>query len=208
MNYEIFGLFPTPVYSTERDSNLTPKEEEGVRKIIDEPERTISSGNTSSLNKNILNMSELKTIKQFCEEHIKIYVKEVIKPKDEIDCYITQSWLSITKPGEYHHTHCHPNSIVSGVFYIATIEEDSITFYNPNVFTYGIRIYPREYTEWNSHSWFIPVNNNKLILFPSWLEHQVEVNEKATTDRISLSFNTFVRGTLGDHEEATELILK
>jgi len=209
LNYEIYGLFPTPVYSTERDSNLNPKEEEKIRKIVDDPaKRGINTHNSSSLNKYILNMSELKNIKQFCEEHIKIYVKEVIKPKTEIDCYITQSWLSITKPGESHHGHNHTNSIISGVFYIATVEEDNIFFYSPNVFTKGITILSLEYTEWNSLSWSIPVNNNNLILFPSWLEHEVKVNEKATTDRISLSFNTFVRGTLGDREEATELILK
>ena len=206
MNYEINGFFPTPVYSTWRESNLTPKEEEEIRKLLHEPEAT--TGNSSSLNKYVLNMGELKTIKQFCEEHIKIYVKEVIKPKDKIDCYITQSWLNITKPGEYHHVHHHPNSIVSGVFYIATVEEDNITFYNPNVFIKSIRILAVEYTEWNSLSWSFPVNNNNLILFPSWLDHEVRVNEKATTDRISLSFNTFVKGTLGDHGEATELILK
>ncbi len=209
MNYEICGVFPAPVYSTWRESNLTPKEEEGIRKIVDDPaKRGINTRNASSLNKYIFNMGELKTIKQFCEEHIKNYVKEVIKPKDEIDCYITQSWLSITKPGESHHGHNHPNSIISGVFYIATVEEDNITFYNPNVFIKSIRILSLEYTEWNSTSWSFPVNNNKLILFPSWLEHEVKVNEKATTDRISLSFNTFVKGTLGEREEATELILK
>ena len=46
------------------------------------------------------------------------------------------------------------------------------------------------------------------MLFPSWLSHGEEVNEKATTDRISLSFNTFVRGTLGSREDLTELVLK
>ena len=38
--------------------------------------------------------------------------------------------------------------------------------------------------------------------------HKVEVNEKATTDRISISFNTFVRGTLGNSNNLTELVLK
>jgi hypothetical protein len=36
----------------------------------------------------------------------------------------------------------------------------------------------------------------------------VAPNEKATKDRISISFNTFVRGTLGDNISLSELILK
>ena len=31
---------------------------------------------------------------------------------------ITQSWINFTKKGEYHHPHAHPNSLISGVFYV------------------------------------------------------------------------------------------
>ena len=49
--------------------------------------------------------------------------------------------------------------------------------------------------------------SNELLLFPSWMTHKVDVNEKATTDRISISFNTFVRGNMGNERAKTELIL-
>jgi hypothetical protein len=32
--------------------------------------------------------------------------------------YITQSWLNYTETNQYHHKHEHPNSLVSGVFYV------------------------------------------------------------------------------------------
>ena len=64
----------------------------------------------------------------------------------------------------------------------------------------------KDFNIWNSETWFFPVNNNELLLFPSCITHQVEPNEKATTDRISLSFNTFVKGTLGSRDQLTELI--
>ena len=66
---------------------------------------------------------------------------------------------------------------------------------------------PKVFNIWNSVTWFFPVNNNELILFPSWLQHKVEPNEKATTDRISISFNTFVKGPLGQFG-FNELVLK
>ena len=38
-------------------------------------------------------------------------------------------------------------------------------------------------------------------------KYKVEPNERSTTDRISISFNTFVRGTLGNRKELNKLIL-
>ena len=64
-----------------------------------------------------------------------------------------------------------------------------------------------EYNIWNSRSWFVSVENNTLILFPSWLEHSVEPNEKATTDRISLGFNIFAKGFFGNKGFLNELII-
>ena len=208
MEHEIGGIFPCPIYRIGRDSNLSPKEEKEIRKIIDKEGMYRNSGNSSSNNSDIFN-GKLKKIKQFCEEHIKTYVEQVITPTEELDFYITQSWLNINKPGEFHHQHSHQNSIISGVFYISTEESDNITFIDPN---YKIKelitFEEKEYNLFNSTTWVFPSITNILLLFPSWLNHKVEVNEKATTDRISISFNTFVRGTLGIRKHLTELILK
>tara|TARA_R110002167_G_C12437687_1_gene630508 strand:- start:73 stop:711 length:639 start_codon:yes stop_codon:yes gene_type:complete len=206
-NQETVGLFPVPVYIAERDSNLTSKEKKEIKIIVGEMHRAV--GNTISDDSYIFN-KHLKTLKQYCDYHIKKYVDEIINPTEKLDFYITQSWLNVTPLGGYHHTHSHQNSIISGVFYISTVEDDKITFADPN---YKIKMaspwFKKEnFNIWNSTTWFIPVKNNKLILFPSWLSHQVELNEKATTDRISISFNTYVKGKLGDANELTELILK
>ena len=47
----------------------------------------------------------------------------------------------------------------------------------------------------------------KLLVFPSWLKHGVEPNEKATTDRISIAFNVFAKGNFGERGSLNELIL-
>ena len=70
-----------------------------------------------------------------------------------------------------------------------------------------IKLETKEFNFWNAPAWFFSSNNNELILFPSWLNHSVEPNEKATTDRISISFNTFARGIFGNKENKNELIL-
>ena len=203
----IHGVFPCPVYIVKRDSNLSPKEEKEIGKIVKEGMYK-NTGNVSSSNSYIFN-GKLKKIKQFCEQQLKKYVEQVIVPREELDFYITQSWLNITKPGEHHHEHSHANSIISGVFYISTEEDDKITFTDPNIKLKSlIKFEQEEYNIWNSGIWFFPSVTNELMLFPSWLNHKVDTNEKATTDRISISFNTFVRGTLGTRKDLTELILK
>jgi uncharacterized protein (TIGR02466 family) len=200
------GIFPCPIYISKRDLVLDSKEEIEIEDIIKEGMYK-NAGNSTSNNSDIFS-GKLKKLKQFCEEQLNVYVKKVICPKEELDFYITQSWLNVTKPGGYHHEHAHANSIVSGVFYISTEEDDKITFGDPNYkIKELIKFELKEYNIWNSATWFIPVNNNELLLFPSWLNHMVDENEKAITDRISISFNTFVRGSIGSEINLTKLNL-
>ena len=203
----LHGLFPCPVYIVNRDSNLSPKENKDIEDIIEEG-MSRNTSNSLSINSYIFN-SKLKEIKQFCEEHIKNYVDKILNPKEELDFYITQSWLNVTEPGEFHHEHSHQNAIISGVFYISTGENDKITFSDPNQkIKELILVKPKEYSIWNSGAWFFSVNNNELVLFPTWLSHKVVPNEEATTDRISLAFNVFARGNLGNQKNTNELIIK
>ena len=207
MENVIHGVFPTPVYIVKRDTDLAPKEKKDIDKIVKEG-MDKNTGNSHSNNSYIFN-DKFKKIKQFCEQQLKIYVEQIISPKEELDFYITQSWINITKPGEYHHEHSHANSIISGVFYISTVEDDKILFKDPNnKIKEMIKIISEKFNLYNSANWSFPVKNNELFLFPSWLGHKVDTNEKATTDRISLSFNTFVKGILGGRSELSELILK
>jgi len=203
-DYVINGVFPTPVYMTQWDSAVV--EEKEIEDIINEGLRK-NEGNHASNNSYVFD-TKLKKLKEFVEQNIKIYVEQCIIPDNEINLYITQSWLNVNKPGDSHHSHAHPNSILSGVFYVSAGEDDQIMFYDPNHSIKDIfRIEPREHNTWNSTSWFFPVYTNNLIIFPSWLTHVVKPNEKATKDRISLSFNTFLKGTTGYKNTLSELVL-
>ena len=203
---QLHGLFPTPVYVGKRDTNLTPREEKEIKEIIDEGVHNNISNITS--NNSYIFDDKLKEIKQFCEQQLKIYIKNIISPIGELDFYITQSWLNITKPGESHHEHSHSYSIISGVFYILTEEDDSISFSDPNIKVKEVIKFDSEFNMWNSAYVTIPIKTNEILLFPSWLDHKVMPNEKATSNRISISFNTFVRGTLGKENELYKLVLK
>ena len=206
MKHEVFTLFPTPVYCTVRDSDLNSTEEKEIKAIIEEGMKPNIS-NSSSANTHIFD-TRLGDIKKFCEHHIKKYVEKIISPKEELDFYITQSWLNINRPGEEHHAHWHQNSIISGVFYISTLEDDSIHFYDPNSKLKDfLQSEPLENNIWNSIAWSVNITNKVLILFPSWLNHSVAQNKTADTNRISISFNTFAKGTFGIKGTLNELII-
>ena len=41
---------------------------------------------------------------------------------------------------------------------------------------------------------------NRMILFPSWLQHYVPVNE-TKSNRVSIAFNIMLKGKVGSSEE-------
>jgi len=202
-------IFPIPIYRARRESNLDSTEKKEIEDIVKEGMHK-NPDNSSSNNSYIFN-TKLKKIKEFCEQHIKIYAEEIINPREELDFYITQSWLNVTKPGEGVHHHHHSNSIISGVFYISTVEDDGIVFSRPlDAIGINIKIEPKESTPFNVDSWGFDVSNLDLLLFSSSMGHAVLPNDrrlKSTTDRISISFNTFVKGPIGARESLTEVIL-
>ena len=85
------------------------------------------------------------------------------------------------------------------------LKNDKILFSHPISYK---QIKPKidKYNIWNSETWFFPVETGNLFMFPSSTTHQVETKQGNNT-RISLAFNTFIKGTLGDNSGLTELIL-
>ena len=206
LEYKIHGLFPIPVYQTQRESDIDSTEEKEIEDIIEEG--MIKNLNRYYSNNSYIFDTRLYNLKEFCEQHIKTYVKETINPTEELDFYITQAWLNITKPGGSHQIHGHRNSIISGAFYIQTDVGQTINCYNMHQIYQPSIQFEETPTLWNTDNMSFDVTNNQLLLFPSWLDHGVTSNKTQTKDVISLSFNTFVKGNLGKRENLNHLILR
>jgi|TARA_R110000772_G_scaffold157927_1_gene269184 hypothetical protein len=67
-----------------------------------------------------------------------------------------------------------------------------------------LEVQTKDYNAWNSQTWWLPVEEGALLLFPSSLQHSVPPVE-GEKDRISLSFNTFPVGDLGRNVFLNEL---
>jgi uncharacterized protein (TIGR02466 family) len=194
-------LFPTPVAFFDLGFELTEEEKFFLLNL----ERRSSDGNQSSVDTYLLNKAELTRIRSRVEECVTEYTQEIWEAK--IDPFITQSWLNWTKPGEYHHKHNHANSLYSGVLYIDVEDDrDRISFYQSGY--QQLKPEYKKWNQWNSNSWWFPIKNGQVILFPSSLVHSVDNVPDGLTGktRVSLAFNTFAK-KVGSNEELTELIL-
>lgn len=192
------SLFPTAVgiFDLGRDLN----EEE--KSYLLSQEHAPNMGNTTSKERFILQNDSMVNLKKFIEESVNTYFQEIIAPVKDTSLYITQSWVNYSKQGQWHHSHEHPNSILSGVFYVQSDGQDKINFEKNH---YEQISFPTEkYNVFNSKTWWLEATQGRLVVFPSSLRHSVSQVETDHT-RVSLSFNTFARGMIGSSENLTLL---
>jgi len=200
-NTKIMDLFPTPLYINNIDAPLINQQKNYLLNLP----KILNTGNLRSESGYIFEYPLFAELKKTINEHIKKYIN-IIYPNSSIDVYITQSWANYTEPNQYHHKHSHPNSFISGVFYVNAIKnEDMIKFYKDLPFIYQIN--HNQSNNYNSGDVAIFVETGDLVLFPSNFQHNVPPTTSKET-RISISFNTFIRGNIGDEDASTALYLR
>jgi uncharacterized protein (TIGR02466 family) len=199
--FEIIPLFPQALYrSTFR--SLTDNE---IRIIDEFPVERQQLGNHTSHAPYFLSEPGLENLKADLQEHIENYVKEVMKVDYEV--YITNSWKNLTMPGHQHIVHNHANSIISGVLYIKSSYVQPTISFSRGSNPYLLAFEANEYTPFNALEWTIPVEDNNIIIFPSTVNHYVKPN-LSDKNRLSIAFNTFIRGNIRTQHVGADLILK
>ena len=194
-------LFPTPLVFAKLPRKFSEEEIAFIQKCA--LNITKNTGNTTSIDRYVLDEPVMANIKSFLQFYINYFMGNIEAPYNPVEAYITQSWLNYTQPGEFHHKHEHPNSYLSGVLYInADPDKDKIYFYKSGY--KRINLPTEQFNQFNSESWWFNVGTCDLVIFPSYLTHMVEQTESKDT-RISLSFNTFLKGYIGAEESLTAL---
>ena len=200
-NYTINTLFPLVIVSSDLERKFTAKE----LALLSNLPCTSNTGNLSSVDSYVLDKPELASLKSSLLGGVQNYMDTVICANPNVKVYITQSWVNYTGLGQFHHRHYHQNSYLSGVLYISADKAtDKIEFYNSMY--KQINLVPTEWNIFNSESWWYPVKTGQLLIFPSHLVHSVLPKQDYNL-RISLSFNTFLKGNIGSNERLSELLL-
>ena len=201
MKEELLQIFPTPLLITKYEGDLS-KEIKYVGNLpyIEQKQ----NANFKSADTYLLEIEELKNIKNFMYESLNKYTKNISQSDQRL--VITQCWANKNPPGSKHHEHVHPNSILSGVFYLRQDKTlPPIQF--SKAIQHAMKLDPKKYTVLNSETFLLPCETGELLIFPSNLKHNVPIN-MGKESRLSISFNTFSVDTLGSEESLTHLDIR
>lgn len=138
---------------------------------------TLENQRTTYFNiENILQLPEFNELKDFLSIIIFQFVKNFLN-KEKIT--FNKSWFQFYKEGNNHicHTHGYDVREYSLIFYINVTKDSSKTVFHPPLYPY-IHGFNNIYIE---------PQNNKLVIFPSYLAHTVLPNND--NERIILSAN-------------------
>jgi len=99
-------------------------------------------------------------------------------------------WINVLKPGGYHTAHIHPHSVISGTLYLAVPKDASAIKYEDPRLPMMMAAPPRKPSAKEKNKTFVAVapDAGTLLLWESWLRHEVPVNH-AKAERVSVSFN-------------------
>ena len=158
----------------------------------------------------LLKDTRLSRVKNFLDEHINNYIENVIEIRNKF--VMTQSWSTITKKGEQHQSHDHPNAIFSLVFYVSAEGNKSGNFVF-NLQPSGLKqrwnfsFKVKKYNPFNSSSWEYEVNTGDLIIFPAWMQHFTRENT-TNKDKIIIGVNYFIEDVLGSTKGVDKIGIK
>lgn len=187
------SLCPITLYEFQATELLTSEVLENVKEL------TYRKNSHNLISEDIFYHEEMV---DWFTECLEIVQKE--KYPDLPNLVVTSCWANKNTKYKGHHTHYHPNSIISGIFYLTSHETGETVFEVDDPwyrFDDDLLWYTGQESK-SSRSRGTPIKDKnkpvagKLLLFPSSLYHGVRpLNEMP--ERYTVSFNTFIKGTLG-----------
>ena len=131
-----------------------------------------------------------KDLVKALDGHVAAFAKELQFDLGGKKIKLDSLWINILPQGGVHTSHIHPHSVISGTTYVTMPKGASaIKFEDPRL-PMMMAAPPRKAKAREGNRTFIYVSPNAgdVLLWESWLRHEVPVN-MADDDRISVSFN-------------------
>jgi uncharacterized protein (TIGR02466 family) len=122
--------------------------------------------------------------------HVRRFAQQLDMDLRGRDIFMTDCWVNIMPEHTAHGLHLHPLSFISGTYYVRTPRGcPGLKFEDPRLDRF-MAMPPRraDARPANRQHVTYPAEAGTVILFESWLRHEVAANP-ATGERISISFN-------------------
>jgi uncharacterized protein (TIGR02466 family) len=134
--------------------------------------------------------STFTELERLIDRHVRAYAKSLEWDLGGRGLRMSDCWINIMPQGVTHSLHLHPNSVVSGTYYVATPRGCAgLKFEDPRMSKFMAA--PPVSGEGNPRSRryvTYPATAGNVTLFESWLRHEVPSNP-LKAERISISFN-------------------
>jgi uncharacterized protein (TIGR02466 family) len=126
-------------------------------------------------------------LKEKIDAHVKKYCQGLGFDK-KLTLEMQSCWVNIMPTGATHSLHLHPLSVISGTFYLDCPKDASVIKFEDPRLSKMMAAPPRKDAHSSASFVRYAPKTGHLILFESWLRHEVETN-RSKNDRISISFN-------------------
>lgn len=196
-NFEILPLFSSPVGITflEYDDNIN---------LILNTLKFNRMNNTGVLSDTygycsednyVLNKQELLPLREVILDQVNHYLHNQLALPEDYNFKIANSWCMKYDKGDGVRPHSHSNSLFSGILYTEVDElTGDLIFTMPNrnsgtFLNMMVRVFPKFNNNFlTADNWRIKPKNKMLVIFPSYLVHEVTSNESENL-KTSIAFN-------------------
>jgi uncharacterized protein (TIGR02466 family) len=199
----IRAWFPTLIYSEPLAASAAPRFNADLQKECrslrdfdkagrDWSARNYPGGYTSYASMNELHRfsSTFAALERRITRHVRAFARALDMNLRGREVRMTDCWVNIMPASAAHSLHLHPLSFVSGTYYVATPRGcPGLKFEDPRLdrFMAAPPRLPGARKANQAHVTY-PAEAGQLILFESWLRHEVARN-RVDAERISISFN-------------------
>ncbi len=134
--------------------------------------------------------STFRQLEKKIDRHVQSYIKSLEFDLKAKSLKMDSCWVNMMPAGAQHSSHLHPHSVISGTFYVDVPKQaSSIKFEDPRLGLFMNAPIVKEASRKENQRFFsISPKAGDVILFESWLKHEVPPNT-SKKPRISVSFN-------------------
>lgn len=129
-------------------------------------------------------------LRRLIDGHVRRFAAELEFELGGKPLAMTDCWVNLMPRGTAHSLHLHPLSVISGTYYVRVPKgSPGLKFEDPRLDRY-MGAPPRAASaDERNRAWVVlPAQPGGLLLFESWLRHEVAANT-AAGERVSISFN-------------------